>query len=104
MEYKAIMTQKAEDDLADILDYITETLLNKQAAFELVSELQDNIDILKKSPYVFASSMDPRLQAEGYHKFILKKSFIALFLIDDKKHEVSIMRIFYAKRNYPSLI
>ena len=43
-------------------------------------------------------------KAEGYHKFILKKSFIALFLIDDKKHEVSIMRIFYAKRNYPSLI
>lgn len=38
------------------------------------------------------------LQAEGYHRFLFKKNYIALYLIDDEKKVVSIMRIFYAKR------
>jgi len=36
--------------------------------------------------------------------FLFYRNFIALYLIDDVEKIVSIMRIFYAKRNYGKLI
>lgn len=104
MAYSVRITKKAEDDLSEIVNYVSETLMNKRAAAGLISEFQENSDILKTSPYAFSCSADPRLNAEGYRKFIFKKNYIALYLIDDLNKEVSIMRIFYAKSNYPNLI
>ncbi len=104
MAYSVRIMQKAEDDLSSIVDYIAETLMNSQAALKVLGEFQDSVGVLKNSPYAFPLSFDPRLQEEGYRKFIFGKNYVTLYLIDDTKAEVSIMRIFYAKRNYPDLV
>ena len=44
------------------------------------------------------------LQNDGYHRFLFYKNFIEFYLIDDEEKIVSIMRIFYAKRDYANLI
>ena len=38
------------------------------------------------------------------HRFIFKNNYIALYLIDEKKKIVTIMHIFYAKRDYGKLL
>ena len=53
---------------------------------------------------MYPLSNDLVLQSEGYHRFLFKKNYIALYLIDDNEKEVYIMRIFYAKRDYSNLI
>ena len=104
MDYSVRIMRKAEQDLSEIVSYISETLMNIQAASALLGEFQRYTDMLKTSPYAFPLSFDPRLKDEGYHKFIFGKNFVSLYLIDDMKAEVSIMRIFYAKRDYPDLV
>ena len=104
MVYKVKMTQESGEDLSEIVSYISETLQNKPAAASLVDEFYDNVNTLKSSPYSFPLSCDLKLSEEGYRKFIFKKNYIALFLIDEINAEVNIMRVFYAKRNYVDLI
>ena len=53
---------------------------------------------------MYPLSNDLVLQSEGYHSFLFKKNYIALYLINDDEKEVYIMRIFYAKRYYANLI
>ena len=53
---------------------------------------------------MYPLSNDLVLQTEEYHRFLFKKNYIALYLINDIKKEVAIMRIFYAKRDYDNLI
>ena len=59
---------------------------------------------IAENPYMYPLSNNSVLQNEGYHRFLFYKSFVALYLIDDVEKVVSIMRIFYAKRDYAKLI
>ena len=96
--------EKAERDLSEIVTYISETLCNPKAADSLLEEFLKEKNNIADNPYMYPLSPDSFLQSEGYHRFIFKNNYIALYLIDDDKKTVSIMRIFYAKRDYGNLI
>lgn len=104
MAYNVRIMEKAEDDLSEIVTYISDTLCNPQAADSLLLEFLEEKENIADNPYMYPLSNDLRLQAEGYHRFLFKKNYIALYLIDDDEKQVSIMRIFYAKRDYGNLI
>ncbi|BDC92204.1 hypothetical protein TRBR_03010 [Treponema bryantii] len=104
MAYNVHLMQKAEEDLSEIVTYISNTLCNKQAADNLLKEFIEETNNIAENPYMYSLSPDSFLQSEGYHRFIFYKNYIALYLINDDKKEVSIMRIFYAKRDYGNLI
>lgn len=84
MAYNVRIMAKAESDLDSFVKYLSEDLMNPNA--------------------------DLRLQNEGYHRFIFSKHFIALLLIEENEDKseyegtVSIMRLFYAKRDYGKLM
>lgn len=98
------MTESADRDLEEIAEYITVKLSNSKAAAELLDEFLEKKNLLEKSPLLYPFSSNLRLQKEGYHRFLFKNNFIALYLIDEEKKIVTIMRIFYAKRDYEKLI
>ena len=100
MAYNVRIMEKAEQDLSEIVTYFTDKLCNPKAAESLLEEKMNIAD----NPYMYPLSNDSVLQSEGYHRFLFKKNYIALYLIDDDEKEVSIMRIFYAKRDYANLI
>ncbi|MBP5157552.1 MAG: type II toxin-antitoxin system RelE/ParE family toxin [Treponema sp.] len=104
MAYDVRIVEKAEADLSEIVTYISDTLCNPKAAEGVLEEFLQERDNIADNPYMYPLSNDPVLQAEGYHRFLFKKNYIALYLIDDAEKEVSIMRIFYAKRDYGNLI
>lgn len=104
MAYNVQIMEKAEQDLSEIVTYLSDTLCNSNAAYSLLEEFLEIKMNIEDNPYMYPLSNDLVLQGEGYHRFIFKKNYIALYLINDDKKEVSIMRIFYAKRNYNNLI
>jgi toxin ParE1/3/4 len=104
MVYDVQMTEPADRDLEDIIGYIAKKLSNPGAAVGFLEEFLRQKGFLSDSPYMFPLCSNDRLQNEGYHRVLINKNFIALFLIDDENKKVTIMRIFYAKRNYEKLI
>ena len=104
MAYSVRIMEKAEEDLSEIVDYISDTLKNQKAADNLLVDFLQEKDNIAENPYMYTLSDNPILQNEGYHRFLFYKNFIALYLIDDIEKIVSIMRIFYAKRDYGKLI
>ena len=104
MAYNVRIMEKAEEDLSEIVTYLSDMLCNPKAADSLLEEFLEVKTNLEDNPYMYPLSNDLVLQIEGYHRFLFKKNYIALYLINDDKKEVSIMRIFYAKRDYNNLI
>jgi len=104
MAYNVRIMKKAEDDLSEIVTYYIDKLCNPKAADTLLEDFLKEKENLADNPYMYPLSNNSILQSEGYHRFLFKKNYIALYLIDDEKKVVSIMRIFYAKRDYANLI
>ncbi|WP_191018254.1 type II toxin-antitoxin system RelE/ParE family toxin [Treponema zioleckii] len=104
MAYNVRIMETAEQDLSEIVTYFTDKLCNPKAAESLLEEFLEEKNNISDNPYMYPLSNDLVLQSEEYHRFLFKKNYIALYLIDDIEKEVSIMRIFYAKRDYANLI
>ena len=104
MAYSVRIMEKAEEDLSEIVDYISDTLKNQKVADKLLVDFLNEKENISENPYMYSLSDNTVLQNEGYHRFIFYRNFIALYLIDDVEKTVSIMRIFYAKRDYANLI
>ena len=104
MAYNVRIMEKAEEDLSEIVDYISDTLKNQKVADKLLVDFLNEKENISENPYMYSLSDNTVLQNEGYHRFIFYRNFIALYLIDDVEKTVSIMRIFYAKRDYANLI
>ena len=104
MAYNVRIMDRAEQDLSEIVTYFTDKLCNPKVAESLLEEFLEEKMNIADNPYMYPLSNDLVLQSKGYHRFLFKKNYIALYLINDDEKEVSIMRIFYAKRDYANLI
>ena len=100
MVYKVRVTDKAKTDLDEIIRYIAEKLSNVTAAANLLADFVKQKNNLQDSPYMYPLCNDIRLQKKGYHRFLFYKNYIGLYSINDKEKLVTILHVFYAKRNY----
>lgn len=104
MAYKVQIADSAKVELADIVGYISEALCNKTAASSLLDDFYEQKSFLYDTPYTFPECPIEGLKRKGYRRFLFKKNYVALYLIDDDKKLVTIMHIFYAKRDYEKLV
>lgn len=106
MAYKVQIADSAKAELAEIVAYISETLCNKDAAASLLDDFFEQKSFLCDNPYSFPECPIESLRRKGYRRFLFKKSYVALYLVEDKEDikVVTIMHIFYAKRNYEKLV
>lgn len=103
MGYNVFVTHLARRDLDEIIDYITNTLCNPEAARNLLREFENNVAFLKESPYMFPMCSDRYLQQKGYRKMLIKK-YVALYTVSEESCAVVIARIVYAKRDYSAIL
>ena len=106
MAYKVQITDSAKIELAQIIGYISETLCNKNAASSLLDDFYEQKRFLYENSYTFPECPIESLRRKGYRRFLFKKNYVALYLVDDEenKKEVTIMHVFYAKRDYEKLV
>ena len=101
MAYKVRITNSAKAELDEIVAYFVNTLCNPKAAVSLLEDFNEQKSYLYDDPYTFSLCPILSLQNKGYHRFIFKQNYIALYLIEDEENKkvVAIMHIFNAKRD-----
>jgi len=99
MIYKVIITNRAEEQLDNIISYIFIQFKNKEAANSILNDVLRTYDKLE---YVAASLQlcnDPYLAAKGYYKIALEKhNYLLLYQIHG--NEVIVSGIFHMLENY----
>ena len=103
MNYSIHITKKAERDLNEATDYIEFTLLNPQAADNLLDKVEEVISKLAFLPEKYKTVDDPILAAWGI-RLIVINNYLAFYIIDEDTKTVHIVRFLYGKRNWMSIL
>ena len=103
MNYKIHITKTAETDLNTAIDYIEFTLLNPQAADNLLDKTVEAINKLSYMPQIQSLVEDSVLNAWGI-RFIVINNYITFFTIDEQLKTVYILRYIYGKRNWIEIL
>lgn len=99
MAYNLIVTERADELLDKILNYLIYQLKNEQAAKHLLDEIQHIYDRLEENPLQFPLSRDRFLANRGYHEAVTKQmNYVIVFSI--KRNIVNIVGIFHQLENY----
>ena len=100
MAYNLIITERAGEQLDNILNYLVNQLKSMQAAKHLLSQVEVVYDTLEDNPFLYPVSRDPFLKSRVYREAIVPKmNYKIVFEIEDD--EVTILGIFHQLENYP---
>ena len=99
-KYQINITEAAEKDLADIVDYISAD--NLTAAFKVAVRIEKNILKLENFPLIGVVPQIRRLALKGYRILIIDDYLI--FYVIASKETIEIRRILSGKRNYQFLL
>jgi len=102
-KYSLKFTPKAENDLDEIYNYISNKLFANEAADNLTDKIENSIIRLSKFPFSCGYVLNKPLRNRGYHKLIID-NYIVFYLINEIKKQVIIMRILYGASNYQNIL
>lgn len=84
MQYKLIITERAEKLLDNIINYLVNKLKNPQAAGNLLTEIEYVYDNLEYNPEMYAYSDDLFMKSRGYRKAVVPHhDYIIIFRIEE---------------------
>ena len=98
-KYSINLTEAAEKDLAEIIDYIADE--NPPAALKLASKIEINILKLEKFPLIDVVPRVRGLARKGYRVLIVDEYLVFYVLADNEM--IEIRRILSGKRDYQFL-
>mgnify|MGYP000922974770 FL=1 len=101
--YRIDISEPAENDLRNIVRYISAQLSAPITALKMMDIIEEAISGLAFMPQKCPFVVDERLAMIGYHKLIVK-NYIVFFTIDEKLEVVDIERILYARRNWRHIL
>ena len=102
MEYSIIRTDKFNDQLTDIVMYISSTF-SKKEAIEYLDYLEKQINNLKEYPLIGVVPRYQPISKQGYRALICKQN-IVFYKINEDKKEIILHIVVSSKRNYINLI
>ncbi len=102
-EHKIVLTRRAQDDIVDIGDYITYTLLEPETAQNFVRGLRKAIAKLKNIPNGYVLVDDVVLASQGIHCMPYKNYYI-FYEVVDAMNTVIVLRIGYNRRNWKEIL
>ncbi|MCL5780153.1 MAG: type II toxin-antitoxin system RelE/ParE family toxin [Firmicutes bacterium] len=99
--YKVKYLPLAQNDLRNIIDYITDILKAPKAAMDLADALDTSISRLVQYPYS-CRVYQPIQPLEAEYRILPVKNYLVFYIVAE--HEVEIHRILYAKMNIEKFI
>jgi toxin ParE1/3/4 len=103
MRYDVQISDKAEEDLDSIIDYLLYKLKAPGAADTFLATLEQKIEILKSSPKIFKIIDDDLLRIEEI-RVLQVSNYLAFYLVDDNSKIVSIIRVLYGRRDWLNIL
>lgn len=101
--YRVDVSEPAENDLRDIVRYISAQLSAPLSAANMMDAIEEALRSLAFMPQRCPNVNDERLAMMGYHK-LLVKNYIVFFTIDEKLKVVNVERILYSRRNWHRIL
>lgn len=93
-EYKVITLPLAEEDIADLTDYIAYDLKSQETALNMVRGFRKTINSLSTFPQSHELDEDEELARCGIRK-VYYKNYKIYFLISEGEQTVYILRVFH---------
>jgi len=103
VKYRVDVSNPAEEDLRDILRYISTQLSAPITALNMVDTIESALTKLENMPESYPLVRDDRLASMGYRRLEVK-NYTAFFTINEKEKIVDVERILYARRDWANLI
>ena len=103
MKYSIIRTDKAEEQLRDIIFYIAEDSGSVDVALGYLDKLEKAIMNLSDFPYVGVKPRYSILRKQGYLVLIVEKHMV-FYKVDEEKKLVLIYAVVDSRREYQNLV
>ncbi len=103
MKYSIIRTDKAEEQLRDIIFYIAEDSGSVEVALGYLDKLEKNIMNLADFPYTGVKPRYSILRKQGYLVLNVERHLV-FYKVDEKKKIVIIYSVMDGRREYQNLI
>lgn len=97
-KYKVVITQKAKNNIKDIVQYISNQLSNESAALNLARLFKIKMSNLDLFPCSNPLVEESPWREQGIRKIMIKM-FAAYYLTNDSNKTVTVLWAAYAKRN-----
>lgn len=98
---KVIFSTKAEEDLAELFRYISDSLHNKIAAYNIVDKILDLSQKLSNFPELGAN-LKPVDKVFVNYRYLIADNYVIIYNVVDQ--EVRILRVIYARSDYARLL
>jgi len=98
-KYRVDVSEPAENDLKDIVRYITSQLSAPISALSMIELFEEAMAGLSDMPQRHTFVADERLAQMGYRKLPLK-NYVVFYSIDEGNKVVDIERILYGRRDW----
>ena len=102
-KYRIDVSKPAEDDLRDIVRYISSQLTAPMTAIKMLETIEKALEKLSDLPDRCPVVRDERLTSMGYHRLNVK-NYVVLFTVDKKTKVVDVERILYSRRDWANLL
>ena len=101
--YAVEMTQQAEEQLSEIVQYISVTLGSPQAGMNTLNALEEEIGALSAMPFRYPAIEDDPAGGRGIRK-TRAKNFNIYYQVNDARKRVNILAVCYARRDQKRII
>ena len=100
-KYKLSFLPLFEQDLNEIVDYITANLQNPSAAERLVDDIEATVYKRLEAPLAFAPFRSSKKRPHPYYRINVRNVSVFYVVIDDT---MEVRRVLYSKRNLDKLL
>jgi plasmid stabilization system protein ParE len=101
--YKVYLTKPAENDLSDIVKYVSSQLYAPTTALNMILTIKGTLAKLETMPTAYPLVIDERLANMGY-RLLPVKNYLVFYVINEKEGSVNVDRILYGHRNWRYLL
>ena len=99
MDYKLIVTERADELIDRTTAYLIEQIKDPDAASHFLDELEEVYDRLENDPFQFSESKDRYLYLRGYREALLQKMKYRVVLRTEEQ-TVYILGVFHTLEDY----
>ena len=103
MKYEIFRTDKANDALYEIIQYIADDSGSVQVALAYLDRLEQAILLLGDAPHMGSQPRYSILRRQGYRVLAVEKHLV-FYKVDDAAHHVIIYAVVHSRREYQNLI
>lgn len=97
--YEIEFTEDCRDEIREIYEYISETLVAKEAAKRLMKKIKDTVMKLAETPQIYVEIEKKDRNKREFRRIVID-NYVILYTIDELRKTVYISHMYYGRKNY----